>query len=184
MKSVPRKHEMPKAQEQAGTWMVIILIGVSSSGKTTVGRLLARNLGWQFFEGDDFHSPANIAKMHDGVALTDLDRWPWLAAIRAQMQEVLARRQHAVFACSALKRTYRDFLRLDGVQFIYLKGDYELIRQRLERRKGHFFDARLLASQFDTLEEPERALVVDAAQTPDAIAGEIAQRLCLSRNDD
>lgn len=163
--------------------MVIILVGVSGSGKTTVGRLLARNLGWQFFEGDDFHSPASTAKMRDGIALTDLDRWPWLSAIRAQMQEVLAQGQHAVFACSALKRAYRDFLRLDGVQFIYLKGDYELIRQRLERRKGHFFGARLLASQFDTLEEPERALVVDAAQTPETIAGEIVRGLGLSRDD-
>ena len=164
--------------------MVIILVGVSGSGKTTVGRLLARNLGWQFFEGDDFHSPANTAKMRDGIALTDVDRWPWLSAIRMQMQDVLARGQHAVFACSALKRSYRDFLRLDGVQFIYLKGDYELFRQRLERRKGHFFDARLLASQFDTLEEPKSALVADAAQTPAAIAGEIMRRLNLKRNDD
>ena len=163
--------------------MVIILVGVSGSGKTTVGCLLARNLGWQFFEGDDFHSRANTAKMRDGIALTDVDRWPWLAALRAQMQEVLARRQHAVFTCSALKRAYRDFLRLDGVQFIYLKGDAGLIRQRLERRQGHFFAAELLASQFDTLEEPERALVVDAAQTPEAIAGEIVRRLNLSRDD-
>ncbi|MGH8565453.1 MAG: gluconokinase [Gammaproteobacteria bacterium] len=164
--------------------MVITIVGVSGSGKTTVGRLLARNLNWQFFEGDDFHSLANIAKMRAGSPLSDVDRSSWLAAIRAQMQAILAGRQPAVFACSALKRAYRDFLRLDGVQFVYLKGDYELFRRRLECRTGHFFDARLLASQFETLEEPECGLVVDAAQAPAAIVNEVIRRLELCRNDD
>lgn len=157
--------------------MVIIVIGVSGSGKTTVGRLLAQDLDWSFVEADDFHSEANTAKMREGIPLTDQDRWPWLAELRTQLQAILARHEQSVLACSALKQAYRDFLRLDDVQFIYLKGDYELFRQRLERRKGHFFDARLLESQFDALEEPERALVVDAAQTPVAIVGEIVRTL-------
>lgn len=159
--------------------MVIVIIGVSGSGKTTIGRLLARNLGWRFLEGDDFHSAASTAKIREGVPLTDADRWPWLAALREQIQDLLKGREQAVLACSALKRAYRDLLRLECVQFVYLKGDYELIRQRLEGRKGHFFDARLLMSQFDTLEEPRRALVAGA---PDVIASEIVQRLNLSRN--
>lgn len=170
-------------QEQADTSMVIVIIGVSGSGKTTIGSLLAQTLGWRFLEGDDFHLAASTAKMHQGVALTDADRWPWLAALREQIQDLLKRREQAVLTCSALKRSYRDLLRLDGVQFVYLKGDYELIRQRLEGRKGHFFDARLLANQFETLEEPHRALVVDAAASPEALASEIVQRLNLSTKE-
>jgi gluconokinase len=161
--------------------MVIVIIGVSGSGKTTIGRLLARNLGWHFLEGDDFHSEASVAKMRAGIPLEDADRWPWLAALREQIVSILNRREHAVLACSALKRAYRDILRLEGVQFVYPKGDYELIHERLKNRKGHFFDERLLVSQFDTLEEPQRALVVDTARAPEAIATEIVQRLNLSR---
>lgn len=162
--------------------MVIVILGVSGSGKTTIGRLLARNLGWRFLEGDEFHSEASVAKMREGMPLEDADRWPWLAALRDQIQSILDRRQHAVLACSALKRAYRDLLRLEGVQFVYLKGAYELMQERLKGRKGHFFDARLLVSQFDTLEEPKRALVVDAARAPEVIATEIVQRLNLSGN--
>jgi len=163
--------------------MVIVIMGVSGVGKSTVGRLVARTLDWPFYEGDDFHSGANKAKMRDGIPLTDEDRWPWLAAIREQIEHVLAQEGHAIFTCSALKRAYRDRLRLDGVQFVHLKGDAGLIRDRVARRKGHFFDPKLLASQFEALEEPMRALVVDVAQPPEAIANEIVRELDLETGD-
>lgn len=159
--------------------MIIVLIGVSGSGKSTVGKRLARDLGCQFYEGDDYHPQANKDKMRAGIPLTDEDRWPWLAAIRDLMSEILAQKKDAVVACSALRQAYRDCLRLDGVQFVYLKGDYDLICERLENRRTHFFDPALLESQFETLEEPRGALAVDIAQTPAAIVREIEKGLDL-----
>ena len=161
--------------------VVIVLIGVSGSGKPTVGKLLARDLDCQFYEGDDYHSQANKEKMHQGVPLSDRDRWPWLAAIRKLISEILAQQKSAVVACSALTQSYRDYLRLDGVQFVYLKGNFDLIRERLENRRTHFFDPRLLESQFETLEEPRGALAIDIAQTPDAIVREIENGLDLRK---
>jgi gluconokinase len=156
---------------------VIILVGVSGSGKSTVGKLLARDLACEFYEGDEYHSQANKDKMHRGIPLTDEDRWPWLDAIRHLITELLASQKTAVIACSALKRAYRDVLRLDGVVFVYLKGRFDLLRERLEHRRGHFFDPDLLDSQCRTLEEPRRAITVDVAQTPEGIAREIEERL-------
>lgn len=159
--------------------MVIVLIGVSGSGKTTVGRQLARELNWAFHEGDDFHPAANKAKMSHGIALNDQDRAPWLAALRELIAGCLASGENAVLSCSALKQAYRERLALAGVRFVYLKGEYALMAARLERRKGHFFDPHLLSSQFQTLQEPgpREALIVDADQRVDAIAREIAQRI-------
>ena len=161
--------------------MAIVLIGVSGSGKTTVVKLLARDLDCQFYEGDDYHPQANKEKMHKGIPLSDADRWPWLAAIRDLISEILAQQKDAVLACSALTQSYRDYLRLDGVQFVYLKGDFDLIRERLEKRRTHFFDPDLLESQFETLEEPRGALAVEITQTPAAIVQEIEKGLDLRK---
>ena len=133
--------------------VVIVLIGVSGSGKSTVGKLLARDLDCQFYEGDTYHSPANKRKMREGIPLTDADRWPWLNAIRKVISKELAQKKDAVVACSALAQSYRDHLRQPGVKFVYLKGDFDLFRERIEKRRGHFFDPDLLASQFEALEE-------------------------------
>jgi gluconokinase len=161
--------------------MVLILIGVAGSGKTTVGRILAARLGCEFHDGDDLQPPQNREKMHRGIALTDEDRLPWLYAVRDLVQRCLAERRYAVIACSALKQAYRDLVIVDPakVKLVYLKGSQTLITQRLARRTGHFFDQRLLQSQFDTLEEPADAIVVDISQTPEQIAAAIHARLGL-----
>jgi carbohydrate kinase (thermoresistant glucokinase family) len=163
--------------------VVIVLIGVSGSGKSTVGKPLAWELDCKFYEGDNYHSPANKKKMRAGIPLTDADRWPWLAKIRELISKVLAQEEDAVVACSALAQSYRDYLRQPGVQFVYLRGDFDLFRERLEKRRGHFFDPALLGSKFKALEKPRRALVVDAAQTPAAIVREILQRLRLGSRE-
>src|SRR6516164_1298681 len=136
---------------------MIIVFGVSRAGKTTVGKLLAQELGWQFLEADDFHSAANIVKMRSGRPLTDEDRWPWLDRLRKQIAQSLSSRENAVLACSALKRSYRDRLRVnDEVKFVFLSGDYALVQKQLRSRHGHFMRPDLLQSQFEDLEEPSR----------------------------
>ena len=161
--------------------MVLILMGVVGSGKTTVGTLLAAELGWQFADADDFHSAANKDKIHQGIALTDEDRKPWLASLRGEVTRWIAARQNAILACSALKKTYRDELRVGPeVRFVYLKGTPGLIDTRLRARTGHFADDKILASQFEQLEEPNDALTVPIEGTPAQIATNIRQRLHLS----
>jgi gluconokinase len=161
--------------------MIIILMGVSGVGKTTIGRLLAQDLGWPFYDGDDFHPQTNIDKMRQGIPLTDADRDAWLAALRHLIDALIQDRQSAILACSALKHTYRERLGHDRreVRFIYLKGDYTLIQQRLQARHGHFMPADLLSSQFSTLEEPSDVPVIDVAQEPEALVQLIKSALGL-----
>jgi gluconokinase len=159
---------------------VIVLIGVSGSGKTTVGRLLSQELGWKYYEGDDFHPQANVEKMKNGVPLNDADRRPWLETLRDLIRNCLEGGDSAVVACSALKESYREFLLVDERVFlIYLKGDYELIQQRLSKRRGHFMKPNLLASQFAALEEPEAAMQVYVSLSPGEIVKSIRSRLRL-----
>ena len=158
--------------------IVVVLMGVSGSGKSTVGEKLAAALGCPFLEGDDFHSPANVAKMKQGVALTSEDRAPWLLSIAAKIDDLLLARKSAVFSCSALQRAYRDIIvgKRPHVALVYLKGSYDLILHRLQGRRGHFMPASLLKSQFDTLEEPtpdEHPIVVDIALPPPEICSAI-----------
>jgi gluconokinase len=157
---------------------IVVVMGVAGSGKTTVGRILADALHCPFLEGDSLHSPANVEKMSHGIPLTDADRAPWLAAIHSHLLDALRRGQSLVAACSALKQSYRAVL-ADGVPitWVYLKGSAALIRSRLQHRTGHYMKAGMLASQFDTLEEPSDALIVDIAQPPGAIAEQILGEL-------
>jgi gluconokinase len=162
--------------------MMVIVMGVCGCGKSTVGRALARELGYEFLDADDFHPQANVAKMAKGVALTDDDRWPWLDAVVAAMHERAARGSGAVIACSALKEAYRESLRrgggaVDEVRIVYLKGDAATIAPRLASRSGHYMPASLLESQFAALEEPRDAIVVDIRQTTDEQARQIAAAL-------
>ena len=166
--------------------MIIIVFGVSGAGKTTVGKLLARESGWHFVEADDFHSAANIEKMRSGDPLTDEDRWPWLDRLREQIEQLLSAGKNAVLACSALKRAYRDRLRVsDEVKFVFLRGDYALVEKQLRSRRGHFMNAALLQSQFDDLEEPqadEHALTVALGRMPEEIVEEIEAKLRLAKS--
>lgn len=160
--------------------MVIILMGVTGSGKTTVGRLLAEKLGWRYYDADDFHSPANIEKMTGGNPLNDVDRLPWLETLRDLIRKSLERNENSVVACSALKRSYRDYLLIDKrVKLFYLKGDRDLIQTRLNGRQGHYMDPALLDSQFDVLEEPRPEAEVDITSNPEEIVRTIEERLHL-----
>jgi len=162
--------------------VIIIAMGVTGSGKTTVGTLLATRLGWHFADADEFHSAANKAKMQAGIPLTDADRLPWLAAIHEQIEKWIAAGENAVLACSALKESYRRLLWSGPeARFVYLKGSYELIAQRLRSRTGHFADEHILAGQFADLEEPQDAVSVDIHPTPEKIVDEICRRLNLGR---
>lgn len=159
--------------------MIVIVMGVSGSGKTSVGRLLAERLGWDFYDADDFHAPANIAKMSMGVALTDEDRADWLLALANLLRRLVADQHSAVLACSALKHSYRQKLRVapTQVQFVYLQGEYDLIWQRMQARAGHYMKPELLASQFAALEEPPDALTVSIARPLPALVDEIIRWL-------
>ena len=158
--------------------MIVIVAGVSGSGKTTVGALLAGRLGWRFADADDFHPAAHVAKMAAGVPLTDEDRWPWLRTIAAWMDERIAGNDPAVITCSALKRSYRDLL-LDGrpqARMVFLAPDRGELTRRLAARHGHFFPGQLLGSQFADLEPPqpeERVLTVVPAADPETTAASI-----------
>jgi gluconokinase len=165
---------------------VIVVMGVAGSGKTTIASQLAERLRWRFAEGDSFHPPANIARMRDGIALTDEDRWPWLDAIAAWIDAARASGERSVITCSALKRAYRERLAggHDDVRFIYLKGEYGLVARRMAARKGHYMPVALLQSQYDALEEPhpgESPLVVAIEPSPEEIVAAIVAALGLER---
>jgi gluconokinase len=160
--------------------MIVILMGVSGAGKTTIGKLLAESLGWSFYDGDDFHPEANIEKMRSGVPLTDADREGWLTALQGLERSLERERRDAVISCSALKQVYRDRLQnSQTVCFVYLKGSYDLILGRLKQRRDHFMTSELLQSQFETMEEPRGVLTVDICQPPQAVVREIMRALKL-----
>jgi len=159
----------------------LILMGVSGSGKTAVGEFLSQKLSWPFFDGDDFHPKENVAKMAAGIPLDDDDRTPWLTILHDLIADHLAEGKSLLLACSALKQTYRDLL-LEGnpnTVFVHLKGDFDLIMNRMQARSGHYMKPEMLHSQFETLEEPADALSVDIGQNLDRITEEIITKLHL-----
>ncbi len=159
--------------------MVIIVMGVSGSGKTTVGRLLAQRLGWAFVDADDHHAPQSIERMRRGLALSEAERRPWLQSLAAIARDWIDRGRNGVLACSALTKASRHLLRVDQerVLFVYLRGDAGRLRSRIERRQGHFFAPSLLNSQFETLQEPRRAMAVDVCEPAEALVEGIIERL-------
>jgi gluconokinase len=166
------------------TPLVIVVMGVSGCGKSTVGRLLAERLGWVFQEGDDLHPTANVTKMRAGVPLTDEDRWPWLDRVAAWIDGRLAAGESGVVACSALKRAYRERLaRPGGVVFVNITVDCHTLEERMAARHGHYMPAALLASQLETLEEPgtdEGVIQVDGRRLAEAVADSVLEGLATS----
>ena len=162
--------------------MVIVLMGVAGAGKTTVGQLLAAELGWDFEDADDYHSATNVEKMRNNFPLTDADRAPWLETLRALICDWVAGEQDRVLACSALKRAYRDRLRVGPeVHFVYLRATPMLLLQRLRTRHGHYMTEQMLASQLAALQEPEHAIVIEADGSPEEIVGKIRAELELTK---
>jgi gluconokinase len=162
--------------------LTVVVMGVSGAGKTTIGRLLAERLGATFVEGDDFHPAANVAKMRSGTPLDDDDRFPWLEALAQRIAEAEAAQEDLVMACSALRRAYRERLAraASGVRFVHLDVPPDVLRERLQRRRGHFMPESLLLSQLATLEPPasdEDALVIDASGTPEETVATILREL-------
>ena len=157
---------------------LILLMGVSGSGKSAIAMALARRLGWDFYEADDFHSPENIGKMAAGIPLNDEDRAPWLASLHGLISSCLKAGRPAILACSALKERYRQQLVEDSnsVTFVYLKGNLDLIKSRFASRTGHYMKLTMLQSQFDALEEPRDALVIDASLSVDKVVTQILEK--------
>jgi len=161
--------------------MVVIIMGVEGTGKTTVGRMLAEKLGWKFYDADDYHPEANIEKMRSGIPLSDEDRWPWLKNVRELIDSSLNLNAPSIIACSALKNSYREYLKQnkEEIIFVYLMGDKNTILKRLASRRGHFAGTELLESQFKTLEEPEGVISFDISKNPEVIADSIIEKLGL-----
>lgn len=182
MKNMPSTADETAPQES----VVLVLMGVSGCGKTTVGTMLAERLGWAYEEGDSLHPKANVEKMASGHPLNDDDRWPWLERVAAWAEQRLEAHENGVITCSALKRSYRDLINRgrSGIVFVYLQGDKQLIAERLAARHGHFMPPSLLDSQFADLEEPgedEPSLRVHIGETPDVIVNTIVTELDLER---
>lgn len=164
--------------------MVILMMGVSGAGKTTIGQLLASALGWNFVDADDYHPADNVEKIRNGTPLTDADRAPWLETLRTLIANWIAAGKNTVLACSALKQSYRQALQVGPeveveIKIVYLKSTPEILRQRLRARRGHFMTERMLASQLAALEAPEDAVTVDADRPPAEVVTEIRARLTL-----
>lgn len=156
-------------KENSGN-LILIIMGVSGSGKTTVGCMLASELGWEFYDADDFHPPANREKMSHGIPLTDEDRAEWLNSLQNRIRKNLEGGKSCVLACSALKQRYREQLAVnEKVRFVYLHGTYEQIETRIKHRKDHYMPVQLLQSQFEALEEPLHAVIVDISNSPEDI---------------
>lgn len=155
-----------------------LIMGVSGSGKTTVGKALAQKLGWDFFDADDFHPAENITKMASGIPLSESDRAPWLASLHNLLSSILKSNRHPVLACSALKEEYRAELLdgMDGIEIIYLKGNYDLILSRMSARENHYMRPEMLRSQFATLEEPKNALVLDVSASVEELIDKIVAK--------
>jgi carbohydrate kinase (thermoresistant glucokinase family) len=175
-------HRLDSARAHRGSPPILVIMGISGAGKSTIAQELAVRLGWAFEEGDSLHPEANIAKMHAGIPLTDADREPWLKRVAAWIDGQRAKKQPGIITCSALKRSYRRIIIGDRpeVRLVYLRGGRELIARHLETRNGHFMPASLLQSQIDTLEEPgpdEDPLTVDVGPSPRQIAETIIRLL-------
>ena len=162
--------------------IILILMGPMGCGKTTVGKMLAKELGWPFYDGDDFQPKENVEKMRAGIALTDEDRKPWLETLRENIQHWLNQGQDTILACSALKQAYRDVLRVNPntVRTVYLKGSYSLLLKRIEEREHPYMNKALLRSQLDSLEEPKDGFSVDISATPEIIVRTIIKHLKLN----
>lgn len=161
--------------------MIVIVMGVTGVGKTTVGRLLAERTGWIYYDADDFHTPANVEKMRAGTPLSDDDRWPWLDRLNQVLRKAESQGASAILACSALKERYRDRLEqgVPGVRWVYLSGSMELIASRLQARKAHYMNPALLESQFEALEPPRGALTIDVDGEPAALVQRVLNGLDL-----
>jgi gluconokinase len=162
--------------------MIVVLMGVSGSGKTTVGQLLAQRLGWPYLDADDYHPPSNVEKMRSGTPLSDADRWPWLDRMNGLLRERAAGGADLILGCSALRQVYRERLAagLPDVRWVHLKGSFELIHSRLLARQHRYMPASLLQSQFATLEEPADALTVDVGDTAEAAVAAVLRGLGLA----
>ena len=160
-----------------------MIAGIAGVGKSTVGRLLAADLNWDFCEGDDFHPPGNIEKMMAGVPLTDEERWPWLEGLKSVISTAVRDARSLIVACSLLKESYRRYLidDLDHVKAVFLTAGESLVMERLSRRSSHFFPKELLRSQLETWEKPEKGMVVDASRDPEEIVAEIKRKLRLAK---
>jgi gluconokinase len=161
--------------------MVVVLFGVTGSGKTTIGELLSRQLNWTFYDADDYHSKSNVEKMKQGIPLTDVDRKPWLESLRELIEQCLDKGENAALACSALKESYREVLKVNKqVNFFLLKADFKIIQERLQNRKGHYMNPGLLQSQFDAFEEPsvqEDVHIIDVNVNPEEVVRNIRRQI-------
>ncbi len=158
--------------------MILIIMGVSGCGKTTIGKMLSAKLNWKYFEGDEYHPQENIEKMKNGIPLNDSDRKPWLLKLQYIINDTLSQKVNIIITCSSLKESYRKILKVSNeVRFIYLKGSYSLIEKRMNERKDHFMKPGMLKSQFDALEEPTDAIIVDIDNSSENILIQILSKL-------